>query len=237
MASENTTSSLTKILESIDSVREEIQGLRADLTGQPTVRFATKLERKKSNAPPSNWRVFSDHVRSILKNAGYEGRALGVEAMQFTSSLKEEEPDLTAWSDEEILARRKTWNPPTVSSGETADGKKERKSPWADLTAEQRSEKLERMKEARAEKKAASFSTPPSEYKPVMILSERYLVNMATGHTYHRNSNGSKGAWAGLFKKDPKPRIDTSVPEPTFGGGKRKSTRKHKQRHMETRKH
>jgi hypothetical protein len=56
-------------------------------------------------------------------------------------------------------------------------------------------------------------------FKPVLLSGgARYFVNMENGHAYHRLSDGSQGEWAGIFKRDPKPRIDDSVPEPTADG-------------------
>lgn len=83
-----------------------------------------------------------------------------------------------------------------------------------------------------------------SSFKPVMLRSERYLVNLNTGHAYQRKENGSQGEWAGIFHRTGGPKggpwVNSSVPEPNTNeieGGKRKFTRKHKRRHMKTRKH
>ena len=57
------------------------------------------------------------------------------------------------------------------------------------------------------------------KFTPVMLKGadgkpKRYFVNLATGHAYNRNEDGSQGSWAGLFSKTPKPQIDFTVPEP-----------------------
>jgi hypothetical protein len=252
MANNGISDPVTSILSAIESVREEIVGLRADLAGPsapanvPVAAVAGQVSRSMA---PTSWVLFVNRLRSLLASAGYNGRALGVEAQQFAASLKDEEADLSAWSDEEILARRAAWSPPGVVSGTTV-GKswvKARKNPWQGMSEESRAEKIAKMKAARAEKKelktAAGEGLPappaaqaPGGFQSVMLDGKRYLVNMETGHAYDRQANGSQGEWAGIFSKTPKPHINTSVPKP-LGGGKRKSTRKHKRRHAKTRKH
>jgi hypothetical protein len=254
MAANGISDPLTSILSAIESVREELVGLRADLTipsasvNAPVVAAAAGQGMMRQ---PTDWRLFAERVRSVLASAGYSGSALGTEVIQFASSLKEEESDLSAWSDEEILARRAAWSPSGVSSGMA---KKERKNPWASLTSTQMAARIAKMKEGKAAKTAAGESAPavqvaapaplpappaqaPRTFKPVLLQGVRYLVNMNSGHAYHREENGSQGNWAGLFKREPKPYVNTSVPKP-LEGGKQKSTRKHKRRHSKrTRKH
>jgi hypothetical protein len=240
---------LMLVLTSIEGVRAELAGLRADLAGSPPAvaaaagqarknpwtgltenqravlvaqmqsgRKAKKEREFTSDRAPTDWRLFADRVRSLLAASGYKGKDLGHELIQFASSLKEEKADLSAWSDEEILARRESWSPPSSATKVAAP-----------LPA------------------AAAANTV--EFKPIMLAGNRYLVNLATGHTYHRLANGSQGDWAGIFHRTggPKggPYIDDSVPEPssstesTFEGGKRNSTRKHKhpRKQKKTRKH
>jgi hypothetical protein len=240
MANNGTSDPVTSILSAIESVREEIVGLRADLAGPsasvnapvaavarknpwaslPASQRAEKIAKMKqgrnakkaageSARPPTDWRLFSDRVRSLLRNAGYSGNALGVESQQFAASLKDEEADLSAWSDEEILARRAAWSPPSV---------------------------VKSVVNALPAPPVAAAQAPADGFQRVMLHGNQYFVNLATGHTYRRQANGSMGEWAGIFSKTPKPHINTSVPKP-LGGGKRKSTHKHKRRHAKTRKH
>ena len=56
------------------------------------------------------------------------------------------------------------------------------------------------------------------QFKPVLLVGVRYLVNMESGHAYYRNEDGSQGDWAGIFSRTPKPHVDTSVPEPGAEG-------------------
>lgn len=53
----------------------------------------------------------------------------------------------------------------------------------------------------------------PNTNRPISIVSD-YWVNNKTGHTYHRNKDGSIGNWAGIFYATPTPNIDTSASEP-----------------------
>jgi hypothetical protein len=61
---------------------------------------------------------------------------------------------------------------------------------------------------------AASVFAAATEFMPIMLSGNRYLVIRETGHAYHRLSDGGQGEWAGLFRRTPKPHIDNSVPEP-----------------------
>ena len=162
---------------------------------------------------PSEWRLFTDRIRSVLRDAGYSQRSLGPEAVQFAAQLKEERPDYLSMTDEEILKRRETWAPPSVATP------------------------AQKSMVSLAPPPLPPFPTvPTSGFQPVMLATgKRYYVNLATGHAYHRRENGSQGAWAGLFSKTPKPSINPSVPEPGKGGARK--SRKQKKRHSRTRKH
>lgn len=65
---------------------------------------------------------------------------------------------------------------------------------------------------------SASEAEAAVEFRPVMLNSKRFFVNLANGHAYTRNPDGSQGAWAGIFSKTGGPKggpwIDDSVAEP-----------------------
>lgn len=118
------------------ALKSEVSALRAALsakssaapavvstTGKPV---AEKKPRKKSDAPPTAWRLFTDRVRQILKDNGYTAKAIGVECVQFCSTLKAENDKFESWSDADILARRAGWTAPEVSKQKAA-GKSWRK--------------------------------------------------------------------------------------------------------------
>ena len=65
---------------------------------------------------------------------------------------------------------------------------------------------------------AAPAASAAGQFKPVLLVGVRYLVNMESGHAYYRNEDGSQGDWAGIFSRTPKPHVDTSVPEPGAEG-------------------
>jgi hypothetical protein len=281
---------------------------------------AEKKPRKKSDAPPTAWRLFTDRVRGLLKDNAYAGKSVGVECVQFCSSLKTENADFDSWADADILAQRAAWSAPAVSKqaeaglhwkngkkvvtpsgsvvsdgeaapAEVSEPKKARKNPWADLTPEQRAAKVAAMKAGRDAKKTATESTdavvvvveaapapahvedavsdggssakkarkpwsaetkaaakakrdakkasassttaempplPPSppesvsggsEFQGIMLGGNRYLVNLASGHCYRRETDGTQGDWAGLFHRTGGPKnngpwIDETVAEP-----------------------
>jgi hypothetical protein len=77
---------------------------------------------------------------------------------------------------------------------------------------------------------APAEAAPADEFRPVMLQGKKFFVNLATGHAYSRNEDGSQGDWAGIFHnpakgglpnpnaKTPKaPWVDSSVAEPTEG--------------------
>lgn len=324
---------VNSILSSISSMEKELASLRALLGSAPskTAAPAEKKQRKKRVGPPSAWVLFSDRVRDILRTNGYEKSDLGIHCVQFCSSLKDENKELSSWTDADILARRAAWSVPaeskqaaagihyvkgkkvvtppgsttgsvvSVSDGDapvTEPAKKQRKNPWAGLTDEQRLAKSAAMQAGKAAKKAATTTSstaetnvaasavvadtsavvadtksdggssakkrkpwsdetkaaakakrdakknaatssttttteattlpplptsPPesvvtSEFKGLMLGGARYLVDMSTGHCYHRSADGSQGDWAGLFHRTGGPKggswIDDSVAEP-----------------------
>ncbi len=320
-STENT--ALLAILAELQKLNGRITSLESSKPSAPAAAGAGKAKKEKKakdpDAPkraPTAWRLFADRVRSVLKDNGFSGVALGTECVQFCSALKEENADLSSWTDEDIVARRSAWTKPEVSKGEAkfgknwvknkswrktpegsvvsgaadeadgeaADGgaapaKKERKNPWANLSEAERADRIAKMKAGKAAKKAAAEGNlddeplgasaeeikaaaakmaavkpktetaapapkkaeaapaPPKvsagaglaaasasaasaasasggEFKPVLLNGNRYLVNLTTGHAYHRLSDGSQGDWAGIFSKTPKPHIDDSVPEP-----------------------
>ena len=276
---------VSSILSAISAMETQLATLRAQLGGAPSVAKSSpakgkapteKKPRKKSDAPPSAWRVFADRVRELLRNNGYEGKAIGTECVQFCSALKEENADLSSWADADILARRGAWSAPEVSK-QKASGKSYRKpkaesssasvvsdggsvksapapGPAEDGEASVSSDKKkpgpakgkkwsDEAKASAAAKRAAkkaskttedapapssSVAPPPLPASPaesdaedelagfqrVSLGGARYWVNMKDGRAYLRESDDSRGEWAGLFKRDPKPRIDDSVPDP-----------------------
>jgi hypothetical protein len=125
------------------ALKSEVSSLRAALaaktvsapaaaaSGKPVVE---KKQRKKSDAPPSAWRLFTDRVRELLRSVKdadgkdvYSGKPIGVECVQFCSTLKDENSELSSWSDADILARRAEWSAPEVSKQKAA-GKSWRKA-------------------------------------------------------------------------------------------------------------
>jgi hypothetical protein len=112
----------TSVLSAISAMEKQLAALRAQIGAAPASAPAAagkpvkeKKPRKKSDAPPSAWRLFADRVRALLKDNGYSGTALGTECVQFCSSLKDENADFSSWSDADILGRRAGWTKPEVS--------------------------------------------------------------------------------------------------------------------------
>ncbi len=92
---------------------------QSKIAAMKSARSAKTSSAIASMREPSQWILFTKRVRDLLKANGYNGKAIGVEANQFASSLKAEEPDLSAWSDQEILARRKAWTAPRLGGKRT----------------------------------------------------------------------------------------------------------------------
>jgi hypothetical protein len=181
------------LLSELQAIRAEMLTLKLSVSSLEE-RFSVKAPAKASSGPaaakpakkakdpsapkrePTAWRLFADRVRSVLREAGFEGTALGTECVQFASSLKAENADFSSWTEPDILARRADWTAPEVSKqkaqqsksssasvesdGAAAPGaeapKKARKNPWADLTPEQKAERVAKLKAGKAAKKAAA---------------------------------------------------------------------------------
>lgn len=60
---------------------------------------------------------------------------------------------------------------------------------------------------------SAPAATSAVVWKPILLGGKRYLYNPANFQCYHREGDGSQGAWAGILNVASKS-IDTSVPEP-----------------------
>lgn len=118
---------VSTLLASVAAMEKELASLKAQIAGSGAAKSAApaakeRKPRKKSDAPPSAWLVFTARVRDLLrsvKDGGdkevYSGKALGVECQQFCGTLKDENADLSSWSDADIVARRADWSAPAVS--------------------------------------------------------------------------------------------------------------------------
>jgi len=118
---------VSAILSSIAKMESELAALKAQLGGSVSKSAASapkeRKPRKKSDAPPSAWRLFADQVRQTLKDNGYTGKALGTECVQFCATLKDENAEFASWTPADILARRAAWSAPEISRGEAKLGK------------------------------------------------------------------------------------------------------------------
>jgi hypothetical protein len=114
--------SLSSKVSSLEAVlsSKSVAPAASSSAGKPV---KVKTERKKSDAPPTAWRLFTDRIRGLLAANGYSGADLGVRCVQFCSSLKDENAELSSWADADVLARRSAWSPPEISKGEAKFGK------------------------------------------------------------------------------------------------------------------
>ena len=188
MSSTNVSSVLSQLLSEMKTLNGRISTLETLISVKPSAApVAPKKERKSApkssdSEPraPTAWRLFADRVRGVLREAGFEGKSLGTECVQFCSSLKEEKADFSSWSESDILARRAAWSapevskqkakssPPSVASeaeaeAEAAPAKKARKNPWEGLSEEQKAERIAKMKAGKAAKKASEASAADAE--------------------------------------------------------------------------
>lgn len=125
----SSTLNLSALLATVSAMEKELASLKAQISGSKGAPVAVKERkpRKKSDAPPSAWLVFTARVRDLLRSVKdgedkevYTGKALGVECQQFCSTLKDENADFASWVDADILARRVAWSAPEVSKQEAA---------------------------------------------------------------------------------------------------------------------
>lgn len=126
----NNDAALNAILALLTKMDGRISSLESAKPSAPAAAGGGKAKKEKKakdpSAPkraPTAWRLFADRVRSVLKDNGFSGVALGTECVQFCSSLKEENADLDSWTDVDIVARRSAWTKPEVSKGEAKFGK------------------------------------------------------------------------------------------------------------------
>jgi hypothetical protein len=174
---------LSQLLSEMKTLNGRISTLEGLVSVKPSAAPAPKKERKSAakssdSEPraPTAWRLFADRVRGVLREAGFEGKSLGTECVQFCSSLKEENADFSSWSESDILARRAAWSapevskqkakssPPSVASEAEAEApaKKARKNPWEGLSDEQKAERIAKMKAGKAAKKASAEEEAPA---------------------------------------------------------------------------
>lgn len=173
-----------------------------------------------------------------------EQKAAKVAAMKAGRAAKKAE---AAPSDEEAPASDGEADGGAAAASVTSSEKKKRgPKKFSDMTPEE----LEAAKAKRAAKKATKTAEEPKPsaaesasaaaarlplpaspahsvastsldgFQRVILGGAPYWVNLASGHCYHRISDGvtpggAKGEWAGIFHRTPKPRIDDSVPEPS----------------------
>jgi hypothetical protein len=191
MSSTNVSSVLSQLLAEMKTLNGRISTLEGLVSVKPSAAPAPKKERKtkpksadSEPRAPTAWRLFADRVRQTLREAGFEGKSLGTECVQFCASLKEENADFSSWSESDILARRAAWSAPEVSKQkakssapsvaseaeeEVAPAKKERKNPWAGLSEEQKAERIAKMKAGKAAKKATEAPAPAEEEAPASV--------------------------------------------------------------------
>ena len=107
------------ILAAISAMESQLAALKAQLSGKTPA--ASGKSSGKSSAPkekkersPSGWILFTQRVRTLLREADYEKKSLGPELVLFCGSLKEENTDYASWADEDILARRAAWSAPEI---------------------------------------------------------------------------------------------------------------------------
>ena len=196
MSSTNVSSVLSQLLSEMKTLNGRISTLETLVSAKPSAapvsESKAKKERKTKSSDsepraPTAWRLFADRVRGVLREAGFEGKSLGTECVQFCASLKAENSEFSSWSEGDILARRAAWSAPEVSKQKAADmrkspaasvvseaAKKARKNPWEGLSDEQKAERIAKMKAGKAAKKASeapSASAAAAEAAPASVSS------------------------------------------------------------------
>lgn len=136
MSSTNVNSVLTALLAEMKTLNGRISALEGLVSAKSAPaaagggKPAKKAKKEKDGASaedkpkraPTAWVLFTGRVRSVLSEAGFPKKDLGVECIMFCSSLKDENADFDSWSDADILARRAAWTKPEVSKAETKFG-------------------------------------------------------------------------------------------------------------------
>lgn len=164
-----------------------------------------------------------------------EDRAAKIAKMQAGRKAKKAGSEEAAASDGEAApAPAPAPSAPASVAGSEVSSKKKR-SPWSEETKAKAAAKRAAKKDASADASAAvgagdggaapvaaalRVPLPASEdeaeedpYKRILFKGQSYLVN-SRGWCYYRETDGTQGRWAGLFKRGPPPTLDASVSEP-----------------------
>jgi hypothetical protein len=162
------------------------KAVAAEPSGSVSGKKAKKEKKEKDpNAPKrerTEWGLFTDKIRALLKENGYSGMDLAVGCLQFCKALKTENEDLSSWASEDVLARRSAWTAPepkakkegSVASGpaeedeldgaaSAASSEKKKRGPakGTKLTDEQKAAR-KATREANKAKKEGSSEAPAS---------------------------------------------------------------------------
>ena len=119
---------------------------------------------------------------------------------------------------------------------------KARKNPWANLTEQQKKNRVAKMQQGKTAKKGyvalpggpknaevvAASANNVEAFKPFTLKGEEYWKN-GLNFVYKKTSEGSFGDYVGKYDAT-KDEIDTSVEEPPVEGGRRKTRKNRKNR-------
>jgi hypothetical protein len=163
-----------------------------------------------------------------------EERAAKIAKMQAGRKGKKAGSEEAAASDGDAAPAAPSPSAPASVAGSESSGKKKR-GPWSEETKAKAAAKRAAKKEAPADGSVAAgggaaaapaspmaaalkVPLPPSDdeedaFKRILFKGQSYLVN-SSGWCYYRESDGTQGRWAGIFKRGPPPTLDASVPEP-----------------------
>ncbi len=224
---------MADLLDQVAALHRKVDELMSANKAQIGSGASKAKKAKDPDAPPkapNAWIVFTGKVRATLKGAG---KPAGKEAQQFASYLKASFPEAYEMEPEAILAAHDGWEAPPpkpkpegeaeakpkpkrtlseVQKAAMAEGR--RKAAAARKAAEAAAKAAEAEPEDEAEEEAedaappppkpAEAPKPPAALKAYPFKGKRYLLDEATRGLWHREADGSKGAWAGVLSEDKK---------------------------------
>lgn len=220
-------SSNTEIIQAIQGLRAMLESLEARVSSgekAATVSMAPAVVKPKREASPAliAWNTYVDQVKADMAASDWKHPETGKpvtrkDAMQEASLRKATDP----------TAPKPLPKPEAKPKAKPVEGAEAK--PRKPMSEESKA-KMAATRKANAERKKAEAAvassypplppSPPSEEEegetltPIAIKAKKYLLNPHTNGCWKRKTDGTKGDWAGVYKKvDGKDTIDDSIGE------------------------
>jgi hypothetical protein len=238
---------LRAMLESLEARVSSVTAAPKVSTAPATEQTKTEPKQKReASEAVKAWNGYVAKVKEDMISSGWKHPETGkpanhTDAMKEASKRRPTDPDAPKPAEAKPKPKAKPSHPAT------ADGEakpKQRKPMTEEAKASAAAKRKATLERKKAEAEAAKASviepthpvtteptttsypplppSPPEEEEgetltPINIKAKKYVLNPHTNGCWKRNTDGSKGEWAGVYKKvDGKDTIDASVGERAF---------------------